>query len=368
MGIPFPENQAESDAQKFYLENIQSEEEDSNLGTTKYELFTYPADFTLEVLHSKIRAHEIEIPKLQRQFVWSQMQSSRLIESFLYGLPVPPVFMYAEKGSERLMVVDGQQRLKTIFFYFEETFGEEHAGKKTVFRLKLHENSPYDGKRFSDLKDEDQRLLKRQVLRMLIMKQVDPNDNSSIFHVFERLNTGGTQLNNQEVRNCIYSGPFNDLLLELNEDENWRKIVGKILPDKRYRDVELVLRFLALFFKNQSYTKPMKDFLTNFMINNKSGSDNQYHAKIFKSTAQKVLTYLGDKPFHIRAGLNAAVFDSVFVAFAGHENGIPEDVNDRYKALIDSEEFKELTSGATTDVDTVKQRINLAKKTLFGEK
>jgi len=355
------------DGQNIELEEIQSEEEDSLEGITRYELFTYPADFTLEVLHNKLKEGEIEIPKLQRRFVWTQYQASRLIESFLLGLPVPPVFMYAEKRSEKLMVVDGQQRLKTIHFFFEGIFGEEHAGKKTVFRLNLNEKSPFEGKSFVDLKKEDKRLLKRQVLRAFVMKQVDPSDNNSIFHVFERLNTGGTQLTNQEVRNCIYSGAFNELLIELNKEDSWRKIIGKEKSDRRLRDVELILRFLALYYENPSYEKPMKDFLTNFMIFHRNGAKNSEFKEVFLSTSAEILSSLGNKPFHIRAGLNTAVFDSVYVAFASKGRTIPENMAKRYSSLIENSDFQKLTSGATTDVDTVKNRIALAKEILFGE-
>lgn len=349
------------------VEAIPGEEADRTAGATRYELFTYPADYTLEVLNQKLQTDEIEIPTLQRRFVWSQKQASRLIESFLLGLPVPPVFMYAEKKSETLMVVDGQQRLRSIKYFFDGSFGEEKLGKKSVFRLQIDDKSRFNGLTFSDLKDEDKRLLKRQVLRAFVMKQVDPNDNSSIFHVFERLNTGGTQLANQEVRNCVYAGKFNDLLHELNSLKEWRKIVGKEYPDKRLRDMELVLRFIALYKKPLSdYLKPMKDFLTNFMIANRDGKNNDEFENIFLQTSKKVLSELGEKPFHIKAGLNTAVYDSVFCAFAKNIHLNVNNLKQKYDALIQDTEFLALTSGSTTDVENVKRRFAIATDYLFG--
>lgn len=78
------------------LETVASEAEDRESGPLDYRIATYPADYTLELLHQKWKAQEIEIPPFQREFVWKQNQSSKLIESFLVGLPVPAVFLYSE--------------------------------------------------------------------------------------------------------------------------------------------------------------------------------------------------------------------------------------------------------------------------------
>ena len=104
------------------FERIPSEEEDYESAPPDYEINTYPADFTLEVLHQKWKAEDIEIPSFQRQFVWKQVQASKLIESFLIGLPVPAVFLYTERKSQKFLVIDGQQRLRSIFYFFEGFF------------------------------------------------------------------------------------------------------------------------------------------------------------------------------------------------------------------------------------------------------
>ena len=93
------------------VERISSEIEDYESSPAKYKISTYPADFALEVLWSKWRAGKISIPKFQRQFVWKQVQASKLIESFLAGLPVPAVFLYTERKSQKYIVIDGQQKL-----------------------------------------------------------------------------------------------------------------------------------------------------------------------------------------------------------------------------------------------------------------
>ena len=261
-----------SDVEANDIESIASEKDDQETSPASYEVVTYPADFTLEVLVGKLKgqgnqAPEIQIPGFQRKFVWTQVQASKLIESFLLGLPVPPIFMYTDKDNLQ-MVVDGQQRLRSIGYFFEGYFGPEDRGRRPVFRLVgLNEKSPYLGKTCKELEETDPsvyRKLKDGVLRAFIIKQLNPKDNTSVFHVFERLNTGGTLLKGQEIRNCVYAGELNDLLNDLNSNSSWREIFGKN-KDKRQRDIELILRFLALLHDSKHYEKPMKDFLSEFM-------------------------------------------------------------------------------------------------------
>jgi hypothetical protein len=349
-----------------------SELADQQSSPPTYEIATYPADFTLEVLKSKWDAGEIFIPPFQRGFVWSQAQASKLIESFLVGLPVPGIFLYTERSSEKSLVVDGQQRLRSVFYYMDGLFGEEEDGRRTTFRLKgLSEDSPYFGKTFSELLESDEpaaRRLKNSVLRAFIVRQLDPDDDTSVFHIFERLNTGGTLLHNQEVRNAVCSGSFNALLHELNALPSWRAILGKPTPDTRMRDVELLLRFFALRHALDRYEKPMKDFMSRYMRRHADADEATIDTfrEEFTQTADAVIEHLGERPFHIYAGFNSSAFDSVFCAFAANLDSIPDDVDERWGALSDSDELEELIRGGTTDVEQVRGRMALTQRTLFG--
>jgi hypothetical protein len=359
---------------------IASEEKDRVSSPPSYEVVTYPADFTLEVLVSKLKGDppEIDIPGFQRRFVWTQAQASKLIESFLLGLPVPPIFVFTDPGNIQ-MVVDGQQRLKSIGYFFEGYFGPEDKGRRPVFRLTgLNEESPYYNLSRKDLERDHPsvfRKLKDSVLRAFVIKQLNPSDTTCVYHVFERLNTGGTLLKGQEIRNCVYAGRFNDLLIELNETASWREIFGKKEGDKRQRDIELVLRFLALLHNATSYKKPMKDFLSEFMkahqahqqlLDTRAEKELVRFRRQFSATADAVLDSLGPKPFHITAGLNAAVFDSVFVAFAHHGEQIPKDIKARYTRLKNDRDFQRRVSSSTTDVEAVADRLRIAGEVLFG--
>jgi hypothetical protein len=377
-GLAAPDTAKDSEDTEVAL--IASEETDRVSSPPSYEVVTYPADFTLEVLVSKLKGAppEIDIPGFQRRFVWTQAQASKLIESFLLGLPVPPIFVFTDAGNIQ-MVVDGQQRLKSIGYFFEGYFGPEDKGRRPVFRLTgLNEESPYYNLSRKDLEMDHPsvfRKLKDSVLRAFVIKQLNPSDTTCVYHVFERLNTGGTLLKGQEIRNCVYAGRLNDLLVKLNETSSWREVFGKKEGDKRQRDIELVLRFLALLHNAKLYKKPMKDFLSDFMkahqshqqlLDTRAEKELVRFRREFTAAADAVLGSLGPKPFHVTAGLNAAVFDSVFVAFAQHGEEIPKDIKGRYARLKNDRDFQKRVSSATTDVEAVADRLRIAEEVLFG--
>ena len=231
-------------------ETIDVEQEDDESPYVTYEIATYPSDLTLNVIHEMWNDGQIEVPKFQRSFVWTIKQSSQLIESFLLGLPVPQVFLYIDDEHKNL-VIDGQQRIKSVIYFFEGYFGEETShGRRQVFRLQgLDERSPYHKKRFEDLTVVDQRKLRNTVLRAVNIRQLTPKDNStSAYHIFERLNTGGTPLKAQEIRNCVFHGQIVEELRELNMHKSWRMILGKPNPDKFQKDIELILRVFSVGF------------------------------------------------------------------------------------------------------------------------
>lgn len=351
------------------LEEIESEEIDLESTPATYEVITYPADFTLEGLVSKYRKGSMTVPGFQRNFVWNIKQASRLIESFLLGLPVPAIFLFTDEVNNEQLVIDGQQRLMSVVYFFDGYFGDaDKGGRRKVFKLTgLNEKSPYHNKTYAELEESDHAAFNKlndSVLRAFVVKQITPNGNTSVYHIFERLNTGGMQLVGQEIRNCVYHGPFNNLLCELNKYENWRKIFGNSTPHKRQKDVELILRFFSFFEKGEEYERPIKDFMSNFMRENQHIDHEKEvaFAALFTSTCDKIITNLGERPFHIWSGLNVAVFDSVFTTLA--KCGFPDDIASRFDSLKEDETFVKGVRGATADESIVELRMNLAKKYL----
>lgn len=354
------------------IEPITSELTDQEAPLDSYEILTYPADYPLEVLVAKWRKQEIVIPTFQRHFVWSQDKASRLVDSFLKGLPVPSIFLFADLTSNELLVVDGHQRIQSIAYFYEGYFGPETSRARKVFRLTgLEDASPFAGLTFQDLKHQDPSAftkLNNSVLRAFIIRQLHPDDDTSIYHVFERLNTGSTLLFPQEIRNCVHHGPFNDMLNEVNLYPPWRAIFGRELVDKRQRDVELILRFLALTERISDYKKPMKKFLNQYMKTQRAADSHELArlAKKFKNTADKVLDVLGEKPFHIKSGLNAAVFDCTFVAVDQHIDRISENYRQRYRNLVIQEKFLKYVTSGTTDKEVLLNRMKLAHGAILG--
>lgn len=325
-----------------------------------YDIATYPSDFTLAGIYEMWKNRDLEIPDFQREFVWSINQSSLLIESFMLGLPVPPVFLYVDKSNKSL-VIDGQQRILSFCYFLNGYWGDENLhGKKQVFRLKgLSELSPYAGKTFEDFSDSEKRQLKNCVLRAINVRQLGPEDGgTSIYHIFERLNTGGTALKPQEIRNCVYRGGFSETLRELNRNTDWRKILGKNNFDKHQRDVELLLRVFSLNYYWKEYEKPMKGFLNKSMKTNQTGNTSNVidFKEKFSGVCHSLVEALGQRPFHARGPLNSSILDVMMVALISGEVAV-KDLKSNYSKIISDEKFRDYTSLATTDTATVRGKF-----------
>jgi hypothetical protein len=351
---------------------VEEEAEDDELGThVEFDIATYPSDLTLSVIHDMWKDRDITIPSFQRNFVWNIKQSSQLIESFLLGLPVPQVFFYIDNENKNL-VIDGQQRIMSVVYFFEGYFGPENMqGRRSVFRLSgLAKDSPYAGKKFTDLTTQEQRKLKSAVLRAVNIKQLAPaNQSTSMFHIFERLNTGGTPLKAQEIRNCVFHGALVDFLHEANEDTNWRRILSRKPLDKHQRDVEMILRIFAMSERGNKYEKPMKEFLNQQMKNhtkNKGAIEAEKFVERFREVTAAIVAQLDPKPFHIRGPLNLAAMDSVMAVLIRNPTKIPKDLKDRYANLLANDGYRKAIFFNTSDPKEVDERLTLAQKHLMS--
>lgn len=336
----------------------------------EYDITSYPADYTLSVLWQMFKNGDITIPSFQRGFVWTQRQAAALIESFLMGLPVPPIFFYIDAENKNL-VIDGQQRLMSIFYYFEGYFGQENEkGKRQIFRLNgLNKKSPYYNLRFEDLQEQDKRKLEMTVLRVINIRQLSPtNDDSCMYHIFERLNTGGTPLSSQEIRNCVYRGVFLDKLIELNKISSWRALLGKQTTDKHLTDIELILRVFGVRYMYNNYEKPMKEFLNKVASRYRKIENGNLESFMqdFPKACEIILQQLPTKPFSARGQFNASIFDSIFCTVLKNVNNLPNDLRDRYERLLDDQTFIDYTTLATTDTKILKSRLEYVESFLIN--
>lgn len=328
----------------------------------KYAITSYGADFPVDGLVKRISAGDIEIPSFQRSYVWNPKQASRFIESLLLGLPVPGIFLSKEQGTQKLLVIDGQQRLRTLQYFYAGRYQQSDK----VFSLKGVQ-SKFNGLTYAQLKDEDQRRLHDSIIHATIVKQDEPSDDdSSIYYIFERLNTGGTLLQPQEIRACIYHGKFNELLKLLNKDKAWRNIYGGV--SSRMRDQELILRFFAMFSNSANYKKPMKEFLNAYMGKNRHLEHEKESSltKAFEQTVQLLFRVVGKNVFKPRNALNAAVFDAVMVGLAKRlaRGGLKDEkvVKKSYQELLGNENFMSACETGTADEENVSRRLNLAAR------
>ena len=230
----------------------------------------------------------------------------------------------------------------------------------------------YQGQTYATLDDRDRRKLDNSIMHAIIVKQEGPPENapSSVYHIFERLNTGGIKLKPQEIRSAVFHGKFSKLLEALNRNVDWRAVFGR--PSKDMRDQELILRFFALVHDSDRYEKPMKEFLNKFMLANRhllkfpgSKLTNE-----FEETLSLIEQQLGRRVFKPKSAVNAALCDAILVGVARRlqkgEISRPTTIRDRYEDLLADDDFLSAINSATTDEENVKYRLK-ASTEAFGK-
>jgi len=343
-------------------------DEDEDVVPFQYTISTEGRDYDVSSLVSRMKSGDIIIPKFQRGYVWSLREASRFIESLLFGLPVPNIFLSVEPENQRLLVVDGRQRLSTLSYFYEGLW----PITKREFSIKgTGEKGKYEGCSYRTLPEADRRRLDNALLRASIIKQDQPSeDDSGIYHVFERLNTSGVSLTPQEIRAAIYHGKFSDLIGELNRNKQWREIYG---PENRFmRDQELILRFFAFYFHGESYTAPMKEFLNKFMAwdRNLAKVPGEVLYSLFTRSIAAIHEAVGRQAFRPSRAINTAVFDAVMVGVTRRlSTGAAmskESLRTIYTNLISDENFLEITQHSTGHPTNVEKRLQLATHAFAG--
>ncbi|UVO53337.1 DUF262 domain-containing protein [Sphingomonas sp. SUN039] len=327
-------------------------------GAIKFSISSYGADYTVDSLVKRMRGEAFKIPDFQRQFVWTFKHASKFIESLLMGLPVPGIFLYKEAETNEHLVIDGQQRLRTLQAFYDGVL----RGKE--FKLQ-GVREPWLNKTYKTLDPSDVLKLDDSIVHATVFKQDKPEDVlDSIYFVFERINTGGIRLSPQEIRNCISLGPFIERVKALNGYPSWRAVFGPI--NNRSKDEELIVRFAALYTKGNAYARPMNGFLNKFSaaMNKVDKADLDKLDETFRYTIDKINSAIGPRAFRIIRSLNAAAYDSVMVGLARRlDKGNPpadEAVSMAYDGLIATNDFKQACERATADEENVKTRLNLA--------
>jgi hypothetical protein len=350
-----------------------------------FNITSWGADLSFRELITMYEEEELLKPELQRKYVWEKPEASRFIESLLLGLPVPSIFL-AEAKNETKLIIDGYQRIMTVYDYVRGIFSRDNKTFKLTNSKKINER--WRGKAFSELLESDQRKIKKSTIHAIIFVQNHPKgEDTSLFQIFERINTTGKTLTAQEIRNCVYQGKLNALLFGLNKDPIWRKMLGRTEEDPRMLDMEFILRFFALQDPLIKTTKKnqiaLKQHLNTFMGKHPDAdkaidSTIEGFEAVFTETIRVVHAKLGKTAFQnwsdetgeFSGRFSPTVFDAISIATAfANWAGIDcesELTKAKHKQLLSDETFIEFTTKRTTNVEHILGRINLAANYLYG--
>jgi hypothetical protein len=353
-------------------------DEENEIGHRK--IFTSQTDPEVDSLYNKHQRGRLVIqPSYQRKFVWDSGKCSKLIESALLDIPIPLVYLSEEKdGKEN--VIDGQQRLTTFFSFLSGKFPDGSDFKLS----KLNVFTEFNGKKYSQLPEDVQDKIRYCPIRTILFKK--ESDPDLQFEIFERLNTGSVSLNQQELRNCVYRGKFNEILKDMAADQDFLKLLGLSAPDNRMKDVELVLRFAAFYFNTYlNYRAPIKKFLNDTMLANQDISDARAQdlRAAFKNSIQIIKSLLDKHAFKryykgdekSKNGkwepqkFNVSLYDILMGSFARvDKNGVYRHLDSIREALIvlmtTDQDFIDSIELSTSSVKAVTTRFDKWRMTL----
>jgi hypothetical protein len=367
--VPIALEQPQADPSDEAVLDINESEETFPLA---HEITYFGTDFDVHGLVRRLNQGDIVVPSFdpsempgvdlagfQRRFVWQKYQMDRFIESLLLGYPIPGIFL-VQQTDKKLLVLDGQQRLKTLQAYYKGVIGKE-----AVF--KLESVSDYlKNLTYEDLDPEQRRALDNTFIHATIVKY-DPaaGGDEAVYQVFERLNAGGTNLYPHEIRVALYHGELVSFIRDLNQNNHWRSLYGN--PSPRLKDQELILRFISLLSNSSKYKRPLKGFLNTFLKDhqNMQGLDQSQLRNIFDVTCRVIYEGIGRNAFRPKTQINAALVDSLMCGIANRISTRPftslDELKPAYDKLVSNEEYLSSIARATADEDRVQKRLYLAK-------
>ena len=329
-----------------------------------------------ELLNMKVDGDLKIQPDYQRNFVATRKISSSLIESLLLNVPIPTIYL-AEEEDGTLSVIDGQQRLTSFISFLEGKFPD---GKDfRLSSLKIFSN--LNKKMFIDLDQDYQKKIKNTTIHCIVIKK---ESNSDIkFEIFERLNTGSTPLNQDELRNTVYRGKYIDLISKLSENTLLHKLVDKDEMKKRMKYRGIILEFFAISEKSLLYTSTMKQFCNRELRENRNLSNEKQLEYInrFNHCLDLVNTVFGENAFqryvprtdkkegyYQKNKFSQAIFHLQMVGFTPYnKNQIlskADVIREEFINLMCDTEFENLLIKATNDTNVFRKRFKIYRDML----
>lgn len=374
---------------KWYENDV---DEDNSYSFKEYEVSSTPNDFNTKTIIDFIESGLFKIPGFQRNYIWDIKRASKLIESLIIGLPIPQVFLY-EEGKNNYLVIDGQQRLLTIYFFYKKRFpkSEKRSEIRQIFnennripdeylhnddyfsdfKLKLNDatirDNKLDGLNYLTLGEFKTNFELRTIRNIMIKQNVPTDDDSAMFEIFNRLNSGGVILKPQEIRTSLFHSNFYDQLYRLNLNSAWRTLINKPEPDLHMKDIEIMLRGFAMLLNGNNYSPSMTKFLNQFSKKSKSYTSEtlSYLVEIFARFCQ----YMADMDEFVFLGKNSkfsiTVFESIFVAVCKdavehHSLDIRHVTPEAITSLKDNVDFMAAAQQNTASKKNVESRLTLA--------
>lgn len=328
-------------------------------------------DLTVDELLRRMGSGRINIaPAYQRQFRWDAGRQSRLIESVILGIPVPPLFLATTSQADSKgtwEVVDGVQRLFTLanFAAGEATRKALNLTAPPLALEGLEKLKSFEKSAFADLPEDIRASLEDRPLRVVVLN--DKSDTSVRYDLFERLNTGGVTLTPQEIRECVFRGDFVDMLGSLGESSAFRTVVK--FTDAQTKDgspADYVLRFFAYLERYQEFHHSVRDFLREFVSDAAKEPKLETRRPVFEETFA-LLAKCFPEGIRLRRGVTSVnLFEAVAVGAAlalRIDHNLQPVVNPDWLA---SEELRKLTTGATNSNPRVVGRIEFCRDRFLG--
>ena len=366
----------EVDESEIIKDDIEGMDDEAlELTQSQRELYTDKPDPSIESLYNKYtRGKLILQPDYQRKFVMKSQVASRLIESILLDIPLPTVYL-AEEEDGSWSVIDGQQRLTAIISFINGKFLYDNK----EFKLSgLNVLTELNRKAFKELSTEQQEKIFNTAIRAIVI--LKKSDDDIKFEIFERLNTGSTPLNEDEIRNTIYRGKYMNLLNELEENDTFDNIVDIANFKKRMLYKGMILRFFAFYDKSHEGYKPsMKQLCNKHLKRFRNMDDEQIeeYRKAFKDTIDIVNMVFGKNAFRrmvkdeksnnykwISTRINMALYDIQMYGFTKYkkEQITPymDQIRDAmYDLMTTNQDFIDAIEMRTSSTDMVTRRFRM---------
>jgi len=394
-----------------------NEKKDNNIidvnSLLKSNISKNSVSMSFETIVAKFNEFYFMLPKYQRKYVWDREQISNLALSMIKNIPIPPIYVYFNDKDNKYVILDGQQRVISLFLYFYNlNVKRTKEGNKILVdfyellknvddrnaklldilrdsashhinntRYKIRENGNEVDITYKDLSPEAKRMLGSKYIEVVFLDIKSAEKEKVYSNIFKLLNSAGTPLKPQEIRNGVFQSEFYDRVHELNNNNNvWRNLYGE--KHENSRDVELLLRFLAIeHFTEFGEDKREIKFRNDFYKGSYHILLDDFSQKSIKFDSYTIEKYINNlnlffSKFNLTGSLyenrknksiNHLLLEALYVAFIKLDKNIGEFNENTISLILDNDKYKESSKNSTSNKSNIESRINAAYEVLKNE-